>query len=162
MRLEVPEEFAAVSAAEDQKMKDKGKQVLEEHNDVEIDASETLNLLSIKQGTYNYLNITATPFKEMKKGEWKESNEQVKELIYLSFWEETKGAPMDTATTEVLIDSLAFEQFTLRIKVSPQFSITMCLLSRLHHGFDLGICYVYVDDKSRQAMEQVVRSTTFD
>jgi hypothetical protein len=52
MSIQVSKRFETVAFSDDEELRRKGEKLLEEANDVQIDASSTKNLLSIRQGQF--------------------------------------------------------------------------------------------------------------
>lgn len=161
MFIKVPPKFEIVNAAEDDKLKQKGVKVLEDANNVEVDASSTINLLSIRQGQFNYLNITATPYKQASKNSWENDNAGVKQMVYKSFVDKAGSKNIDTTSSIVEIDGLRMDKFLMTVRITSSMTMRFILLAKYYKGYDFGICYVFIDDTIGQEIQQVIESSSF-
>jgi hypothetical protein len=161
MSVKVPSKFQIVSAEEDEKIRSRGKQAMETANHVEVDASATINLLSIQKGQFNYLNITATPFGTVPEETWKVVNKQVKDAVYKTFADKVTPEKLDTASSSVKIDGVLMDKFEMKIRITEAVSMKMVMLSKLYKGFDFGISYVYMNDAIGDEIEKIVYGSKF-
>lgn len=159
--ITIPDGYAVLDSAKQAATNQKGEKILEKSTGLEIDASATRTLVSINNGPLSYLSATITPYDESEDGDYNEVSQQVNDILYQSMSEQVKGAPVDSATTEVVYGSLSFRKFTLKIKLNDQLTMVMVMLSRLHKGFDFGISYIYTDEKGRLALEGMLQKSEF-
>lgn len=162
MRIGIPVKFETVDAAEDERLRMKGEKAIEDANDVEVNTSSTKNLLSIKHGPHNYLNITVTPYRQVAKNGWEEDNKVVKNLVYNSFVEKVSPKNIDTSGTTVQVNGILFDRFQMTIKITPAMTMKMLLYSKYYKGYDFGICYVFVDDAIGMEFERMINNSTFE
>lgn len=161
MSIMVPAKFEVVQASEDEKLHTKGKKLLEDANNVQIDASSTKTLLSIKQGQFNYMNISVTPYKEVSKNGWEKDNKGVKNMLYNSFVDKVGSKNIDTATTLSNVDGLTLDRFEMTIRITSSMTMKMLLYSKYYKGFDFGICYAYLDKVTGIELENIVSNAKF-
>lgn len=161
MSIMVPANFEIVESSEDEKLHRKGEKLLEDANNIQIDASSTKTLLSIKQGQFNYMNITVTPYKEVTKNNWTIDNNSVKKMLYNSFVDKVGSTNIDTATSGSNVDGLMLDRFEMTIRIRPSMTMKMLLYSRYYKGFDFGICYAFLDKVVGTQLENIVSNAKF-
>ena len=161
MSIMVPSKFLTVESFEDEKLRIKGKRLLEDASNFPIDASSTRTLLSIKQGQFNYMNITVTPYKELSKNGWQKDNNGVKNILYASFVDKVGSKNIDTATTLSNVDGLMLDRFEMTIRITSSMTMKMLLYSKYYKGFDFGICYAYLDKAIGYELENIVSHARF-
>ena len=161
MSIMVPSNFRTVKSFEDEKLRIKGERLLEDANNVQIDASSTKTLLSIRESQFNYMNITVTPYKEVSKNSWQKDNNGVKKILYTSFVDKVGSKNIDTASTLSNVDGLMLDRFEMTIRIKSSMTMKMLLYSKYYHGFDFGICYAYLDKAIGYELENIVSHAKF-
>ena len=161
MHINVPKDFVTIDSAEDANNMKKGKQLMEEANDITADISETKILLSARKGPYNYLNITATPY-AAGATKWKEENKTVKDLLYNTFLQKMPSTALDSTSANVIIDGVPFDRFKITIKINESLTLKMFLFSSLYLGYDFGITYMFVNPAIGIQLQNMVVESTFD
>lgn len=158
--IAIPENFEIVDDSVQNNFNKKGAKLIGEANKVAINISTTKTLFSVHNGR-NMLYATITPFSEKKDGSYSNSNRSVKEMLYKTFLEKIPNAQVDSSTSTVTIDNLAFEKFTIKITVNHTPLINMCMIYRLRKGYDFSISYLYMNDWAKKAMEKVIFESKF-
>lgn len=161
MSIIVPDKFKIVESAEDERLRIKGEKLIKDANGLKVDASATKTLLSIKQGQFNYMNITVTPYKEESENGWEKDNNGVKNILYNSFVDKVGSKNIDTATTLSNVDGLMFDRFEMAIRITSSLTMKMLLYSKYYKGFDFGICYAYLDTAIGEDLETIVSNAKF-
>jgi hypothetical protein len=161
MHIKLPVTFEIVSAEEDQKKRENGEKLMEEANHMELDVSSTKTLLSFRQGQFNYVNITVTPFEEREKNDWEKNNEFLKEAVYKSFVGKVPASDIDTTSSSVIIDGIELSRFVMNIKLKAGVTMKMVVLSKFYKGYDFGICYVYINELIGKEIEDIIFHSTF-
>jgi hypothetical protein len=162
LSIKVPSKFEIVESDEDEKLRLKGEKLLEGANNVQIDASSMKNLLSIKQGQFNYMNITVTPYKETSEDEWEKQNKEVKNMLYKSFVEKVTLQNIDTTSTSINVDGVLFDRFEMTIRINSSMTMKMLLLSKFYKGYDFGIAYTYLDKAIGKELDNIVHNAKFE
>lgn len=161
MYIKVPVSFEIVPQEEDKAIRDRGEKALEKANGIDADASGTKTLISFRQGMFNYVNINITPFTESKRNDWKENNDVLKLLVYRSFSGKVPPENIDTTSAEVTIDGLKLVSFVMNIRLNPNVTMKMVILSRLYKGYDLGITYVSANALVCKEIEDIIYQSKF-
>lgn len=147
--------YEAVSISEDNKLKEKGKKLLEETVKEKIDDQQTKGLLSIKKGAHDYLTINITPLSIYGTG-WQKANEQTKNMVFTSFADKVGNVKMDSSSSQQKIDGVTFDRFQMNIDLQPAFILKMVMVSRPYQGYDLSIMYVSTSEQTTKEMEQML------
>ncbi|HEY0059534.1 MAG TPA: hypothetical protein VGB56_10375, partial [Flavisolibacter sp.] len=161
MYIKMPSKFEIVPAVDDEKLRSKGERTMEEANNIDIDASSVINLLSVRQGQFNYLNITATPCTQST-AVWNEENKEVNKIVYKTFADKVPPQNIDTVSTVVRVDGLVMNKFEMTLRLTPSMTMKMIMLSKLHKGHDFGICYVFVDAVIGKEFDRIVYASLFE
>lgn len=159
--LRLPRSFVLVSDKENEELTQNGLSAIEKSNDVKVDMEGLKTLLSASQGEFNYVSATIQPFSE-EDGDYYEVNEGVKDMLYKTFADQMEGGKIDTLSTTQTIDGVNFSRFEAGVSMDGKKIMTMVMLFRLHKGYDFGITYVYVDDKAKNEIENMLRNSRFE
>jgi hypothetical protein len=156
----LPPCFNMLDSAEITSTQDRGKAMLEKANDVELNMSGLKTLASAKKG-FNYFDATINSFDPEEDGNYEEAIGEAAVATYRSMAENLPDATIDSVTTSQVIDGLRFEKFEMTIKISPQVTMTMIVLSKYYKGFDFGISYLYLDEGTRKDFEEMFDKSRF-
>lgn len=159
--MHLPSEFVVISAAEDAARMKRGAQAIEEANDIKTDISTTQTLISAIKNTHNYFNATLTPFDPKKDGSYEATNQSLKDMVYKTMVEKIPTAKADSSSSSYEIDGLLFDKFQLTIVINEKMVMNMVLLTKYYKGWDFGISYVYLDEKTKEQIETLLRTSTF-
>jgi hypothetical protein len=161
LKLEIPSSFKVLTAAQNDALNKKGLKLVEDANHISLDASQTKTLISAKKNESNYITVTMTPYNVSQDGPYMESVKQVNNLIYNTFHSKIPDAKIDTSTSKKNIGDREFKEFHLAIPIKGQVTMNVIMFSKYYQGFDLTISYVYVDDVSKNQMEDILQSCKF-
>ena len=161
MFITVPSTFENVGYQESDKLKEKGIKTIESANDVEVDMSGLKDLLSIRKGQFNYMNITITSGEFIDSTEWLFQQKLVKDMVYKSFVEMATEEKLDSSSRMDIVGEKEFDHFTVAIEIMPGKKMHFVLLSRFMKGYDLGICYVYLDEAIGVEFKEMVKGVRF-
>lgn len=158
--IKLPHAFKAMSVADNEKVMQRGANAIEEASGIKADLKATKTLLAAVSG-YNFLTVTVTHFDPKTDGSYKASNQLVKNAMTKTFQEKLKDAVVDTATTQITIDGVTFDRFRITVILKGLAVLNSIMLSDLYKGYDFGISYVYVDDKAKAQLDEMLRTSTF-
>ena len=161
MFITVPSTFENVGYQESDKLKEKGVKTIEDANDIKVDMSGLKDLLSIRKGQFNYMNITITSGEFIDSTEWIIQQKSVKDIVHKSFVELTTEDKVDSSSRMDLFGELVFDHFTIDIEIMPGKKMHFVLLSRFMKGYELGICYVYLDESIGTEFKRMVKGIRF-
>jgi hypothetical protein len=161
LSIRIPSGFQELTAAENEELSKKGEETLEKANGIEVDASSTRDLLSIRQGELNYMNITITPYGSGSQKQWQIDNQEVKNAIYRSFVDKVAPGAIDTSSQRVVIGGFPMDRFRMKLKLANGWIMQLYLCSRLYRGYDLGLTYVYVDEVAGEAFQRMLAEARF-
>lgn len=158
--ITLPEEFTELDAAANNKNIERGKKAFEESNDLVADVSELKTLFSATKNTHQYISATLTPFDPKKDGDYLKVNKEVRDITYHTFRVQTPDAELDSFSKKITIDGLEFEKFSINIKIK-ELNLTLVLISKLYKGYDFGISYLYLDEKTKEQIEASINGSKF-
>ncbi len=162
MYVTAPNTYQTISVEENNRIKAKGADLIEKANDIEVDASTTKDVLSLRKGKFDYLNMTVTPFRLVEKNGWEKTNQEVKNIIFKSLEEGMQGLSLDSSSSKIRIDGLPFEKFLVIVSKGDQTIMRMVLINKFYKGYDFGIAYVAVTPESYTELEKIVLTSKFD
>jgi hypothetical protein len=157
----LPAAFKVLDSAAEAAMNEKGKQVLESAVDGEVDLSSTITLFSATLDIYNYFNATLTPFDPDADGDWSENNAFVKKAVMEAFAQNIKDAKLDSSSSKTTIDGLSFDKFEVTASIGGKTLFTTVILSKFYKGYDFGISYLYMDEKTGKIIMDILSGSTF-
>ena len=157
----LPNTFITATEEENKNNMQRGVNLIENANDVDLeDLRELKDLISATKGD-NYINATIRPYDVAVDGDYTEANDSMKVIIYRTFLA-IPGATLDTSSSKVLIDNLNFEKFAINISINGEPFMTMIMLFKLYKGYDFGITYLYLDEKTKLEIEKMLTESKFD
>ena len=159
--ITLPENFEKIDSLDNLKRMQRGAAVIEEANNVNADISSTVTLVSATKNKFNYFNATITPFDQKKDGSWKEANQGLKDMIYKGLVGSMKNAKLDSTSSIAFIDGIQFDKFHIAVVLNNDLRFNMYLLSRLYRGYDFGISYLSLDDKTLKDVESTLNKSKF-
>ena len=160
-RVTLPESFVIIDALATEKLKEKGVALMEKANDLEVGALDDLkDLISAKKDDFNYINATIRPYDAEEEGEFPLSTQMVKDAVYNSLLT-FPNVKLDSISSTIKLDNLTFEKFTVQVSINNQKYLTMVVLSKFYKGYDFGITYTYLDEKSKMEIENMLATSSF-
>jgi len=159
--ITLPSDFKALDSIENAKKNERGLKAIEESNEIKADITELKTLIAASKDTYNYFNSTITPFDPKVDGPYDSTNKIVKDMVYKTFLDNMPNAKIDSVTTEETIDGLFFDKFHVTITIKENFILNMFLLSKYYKGYDFGISYLYLDVKTKEQIETMLKNSKF-
>ena len=157
----LPGGFTPMDSATAEAASQRGTKAIEDANGITADMSKTKTLISATKNSYNYFNVTITPYDVAKDGDFTTVSNGVKGVVYTTFAGQMPDAVIDSSTTIVSIDGLSFDKFRVTVTMQGKAIFNMFLLSKLYKGFDLGIAYLYVDEDTKQEIEALLSNSKF-
>ena len=134
---------------------------MEKANDLEVGALDDLkDLISAKKDDFNYINATIRPYDAEEEGEFPLSTQMVKDAVYNSLLT-FPNVKLDSISSTIKLDNLTFEKFTVQVSINNQKYLTMVVLSKFYKGYDFGITYTYLDEKSKMEIENMLATSSF-
>lgn len=160
-RIVLPSSFSITDSAVAKKYQDKGVALLEKSNDVKVGGlDEMKDLITANKNKFNYFNATIRRYNIAAEGDYTISSDSVKRMTYRSF-QNLPNTELDSASSIQVIDKLPFNKFTIHIAINKRPYMTMVLLAKLYKGYDFGITYLYLDDKTKQEIENMLAQSVF-
>jgi hypothetical protein len=157
----LPSDFTVSDSADEAARLQRGKKAIEEANNVKADVSATRTLLGATKNKLNYFNVTVTPFDPQQDGDYLSAGQQVKDILYATFAEKAPDLKIDSSSTTVNIGGLSFDRFHLFLSMGDKGAFHMFMLSKLYKGYDFGICYLYLDEETKQQIETMLANSKF-
>lgn len=156
----LPTEFKVLDSSENEVLHKKGAKVLRETVGVNSNMKKTKTLINAMKDRFSLFNATLRPLNPQQIQKYGDSLQTVKDLVYKAMQEKTTNGTVDSASSIQKIDGVLFDKFTV-ITTLPNIKIGMVILSKLYKGYDFGITYVYVDDKTKGQIEGILESSRF-
>lgn len=160
--ITLPHDFTVIAASDDSARMERGKKAIEDANGIKADISTTTTLISATKNTYNYFNSTITPFDSTKDGNYLATNKELKNMVYRTMLQKMPDGKIDSMTTTQVIDGLAFDRYSLTVNIPAKATFSMILLTKFYKGYSFGITYVYLDDKTREQIDTMLKNSKFD
>jgi hypothetical protein len=157
----LPEGFETADSIDIAKDNQRGLKLIEESNNVTADLSELKTLISAKKDAYNYFNSTIRKFNAAEEGDYDSTTKMVKNMLYKTFLDNMPDARIDSVSTIEILDELSFDKFHVTITLKENIKLDMVLLSKNYKGYDFGISYLYLDNKSREQIESMLKNSKF-
>lgn len=158
LSLELPESFKLLPKQENDQKLQRGADAIEKENDIVVDMSELITLFAAAKDKFSYVTATIEKFDEKANGPYATANKKVKDLIYLTFEGQIKNAKLDSSSSMIILDGTSFERYEVSIGLSGNKTLKAILISRLYKGYDLGISYAYIDEKTKSEMDALISS----
>ena len=158
--ITLPDEFTVMDKAESRKKVEQGKKLIEESNDIVADISALRTLFTATKNTYQYFSSTIEPFDSKKDGDYKLTSQKVKDITFITFKEKMGDAKLDSVSERATIDGLVFDKYIITVKLKD-LTMTMVLMSKLYKGYDFGISYLYLDEKTKEQIEASINGSKF-
>jgi hypothetical protein len=161
-KIQIPSNLTVLSAAEIARYNKRGADAIGKTYDTTINFEETETLLSLQRDKMNMLGATITPYDPKKDGDWAETNEGLKAILYETFKTQMPDCGVDTSSTVEVINGLSFQVFKSKITFPKQQLVLNSLLySKLRKGYDLGITISYTDEKFGEEAKRILATSTF-
>jgi hypothetical protein len=161
LTLDIPSDFTVLDTAQNEAINQKGLKLIEDANHMSVDASQTKTLIAAKKNDLNYFNVTITPYNPKEDGSYTEAVKNVNNVLYKTFHEKLPDAKIDTVTNSKNIDGLEFSEFHVKIQLNEKMTMHLFMLAKYYKGYDLGIAYLYLDDVTKNQMEDILQGCKF-
>lgn len=158
--ITLPDGFTEMDQDENRKKIEKGKKIMEESNDIGVDVSKLKTLFSATKSPSEYFTATITPYVPEKDGDYAKGIKKVKELTYNTFKNQMPNVELDSFSLKMTIDGLTFDKFNVILKVKD-LNLTLVFISKLYKGYDFGISYLYLDEKTKEQIEASINGSKF-
>jgi hypothetical protein len=159
--MTLPPEFKIVDSAKNANLKETGRKIIADANNINLDISSTRILIAAMKAPRNSFSAAIIPFDPKKDGPYSAVRRRVKEVLYKTFVEKIPDGKIDSSSTNITIDGLAFYKFQVVGTLKGKTLFHMVLLSKDYKGYDFGISYLYVDDATRDQVETILRTCKF-
>ena len=160
--ITLPFEYKTLDSIENSKTNNRGLKAIEESTGLTADISDTKTLISATRNTYNYFNSTIRPYNIKTDGNYDSTSKLVKDLVYKTFYDQMPDAKIDSSSTILLLSGISFDKFQVAMELKNGIHMNMILLSKHYNGYDFGISYLYLDEKSKELIEEMLRKSVFD
>ena len=158
--ITIPEKFASVSAADWEKLQNRGAQAIENTYGEKVENQAT-TMFVFKNGDYNYLESNYQAFDPEIDGDYRESCKLVNEIVYETFRTQIPTAKMDSASSIETISGLDFHTFKVVLDLPNGIKIHSFMYNRLFGNKDFSINITYVDEEAGERMREAWFASTF-
>ena len=160
--ITLPNSFSITDSNIAKQYQQKGIALIEESNDVKMgDLNDLKDLITANKNKFNYFNATIRLYDLKKEGDYLEASDSVKRTVYRSFVNLPK-VDLDSFSNTEIIDNVSFDKFSVIISINKKKYMTMVLLAKLYKGYDFGITYLYLDDKTKMEIEKMLSDSKFN
>jgi hypothetical protein len=159
--MTLPPEFKIVDSAKSADLKEAGRKIVGDANNIKLDVSSTRILIGAMKAPRNNFSAAITPFDPQKDGPYSAVRRRVKEILYKTFVEKIPDGKIDSSSTNIIIDGLAFDKFQVVVALKGKTLFHMVLLAKDYKGYDFGISYLYMDDTTRDQVETILSTCKF-
>ena len=159
--ITLPSNFKPLDSIENAKTNERGLKAIQESNGLTVDMTQLKTLIAAHKDAYNYFNSTIRPFNSKVEGTYDSASKVVKDMMYKTFLDNMPSAKIDSVTTNETIDGVLFDKFHVTITLTGNFIMNMILLSKYYKGYDFGISYLYLDEKTKEQIELMLKNSKF-
>lgn len=160
-RINIPENFKTVSAAEWLKMQNKGAEAIEKTYDGKVE-NKASTIFVFKNDQLHYFEANYQPFDTLVDGNYIQSFRNVNEVLYETFKAQMPGAKIDTLSTETIIGNLTFQVFKTKITLPNQIILNLEMYSRLFDKREFTVNIMFVDEKKGKLMLDAWKNSQFN
>lgn len=160
-RMDFPEGFQTVSAAEDAQYQQKGKEMMEKAMDMEIE-NRTKLLFSLKNDDFNHMEANYQPFDEAVDGDYSESVQLVAEAMIQTLSAQIPRERIKSELVKETIGALSFHVIRITVSIPNKFDMQMHMYSRLFEKKELAVNLIYVDAQKGKLMLDAWKKSTFN
>jgi len=150
--MNIPKGWDIITREQNEEGMEIGKEIVGEVIDGEMDLSKSKDLLGFKKDDFNSFSAISEPFKAEYPGEWEETNQELKKIIYLAL--ANQGIKIDSSiTTKEKVNDLEFLKYGFTV-YGPDGDVILnqILYSRLINGFDFGVNVNYNNEDDKKEM----------
>jgi hypothetical protein len=158
--IKIPSGWKLVSKNIMDKNQEKGKELISETINSEIDDSGLKHLISFKKNNGNLFQSTSEPFESEYDGQYQETVQFIYQVIYDSF--QNQGIKVDAASSYARIDGLKFD--LLRITMygkDGEIILNQEMYTRLINGYLFSATLSYNNAKDKHTMMNVWSNSKF-
>ena len=159
--MTLPSDFKVVDSAKSADLKEAGRKIIGDANNINLDISSTRILIEAMKAPRNSFSAAITPYDPKKDGPYSAVRRRVKEVLYKTYVEKIPDGKIDSSSTNITIDGLAFDKFQVVGALKGKTLFHMVLLSKYYKSYDFGIGYLYMDDATRDQVETMLSTCKF-
>lgn len=141
--ITVPKGFDTVSSVYMAKMETKGRKMIEDATDREIEGKNK-HLFTYRNKLVNYLIAEYIDFDPKKDGNYIPSCKEAYSVLYETLQHQFPGKNIDSAHTVEMIDGLKFQRFSVKIQIGETNQMSFYLFNHLFGKKDLTVSIVYI------------------
>lgn len=156
----IPAGYKLMSVENQTAMLERGKKTFEKTLNEQMDLSELTTLFTFTKG-FNHFSATIKPYYTKKDGNYKQTQQGVSYLTFETLKQNMPNAQLDSATTDVSIDGLVFNQFTIAVSIKEKVLYSMVILSAYYKKYDFGITYLYMTEAVKKEIEELLQNSSF-
>lgn len=159
--INLPESWEVVTREELQDKIKQGEEAIEDTYDEDIDVSGVKSLISFKKDQFNIFTSTSQPFEEEYPDHWKETNSEIKVLLYNTYV--SKGIKVDTSSNEITVDGQNFQVFSSALYTPEgKLILNQDMYSCLRNGIDFAVTLNYNNPIDKEIMQKAWKGSTFE
>lgn len=158
--INIPEGFMAEGRDAWAKRQDQGKEMIEDTYDEEVINLSTV-LFVFKSGEFNLIEANYQPFELDDTMTYEETNREVRNIIYETFYTQMPDAVIDTTFSTETIDGLEFHKFEIEILYPNGTTLYAFMFSRLFGEEEFSTNIFYIDPKEGKKLLTAWRNSRF-
>ncbi len=141
--ITIPKSFDTVSAAYMAKMETKGKKMIEDATQREVE-SKNKHLFTYRNKLVNYIIAEYMNFDTEKDGSYIASCRDTYNVVYETFKHQFPDKSIDSSHAVEMIDGLKFQRFSVKIQLGETNQMSFYLFNHLFGKKDLTVSIVYI------------------
>jgi hypothetical protein len=159
-RIEIPDGFDTISAAQLAKLQNRGAEALENTYGAGID-NKTKSLFAVSSDKFNYFESNYQPFDTVIDGRYMVTCEAINNMVYGTFKAQMPGAQIDTCSSTDTIDGLLFQTYKVIITLPNKKVLELLMYSRLFENKDFSVNMMTMDPEKRKLLFRAWKQSTF-
>ena len=159
--IQIPKDFAKVSAKEWAEKQQSGENALEKTTGEEV-INEAKTIFVFKTDDMNYFEANYQPFDINIDGDYRENNRNVNHALYQTFRDNMPNARIDTLSSTEKIDSLFFYKYETKIYLPNNQILDIIMYSKLFDKKEFTVNIMFTDPKCGKEMIDAWKNSKFE
>lgn len=159
-KIVIPAGYDSVSAADWNKMQNKGADAIQKTYDVKVD-TKPKTIFVFKSDQFNYFESNYQPFDSSEVKTYMESYRAVNNMLYGTFKAQMPDSKLDSSSSEETIDGRLFHTFKVAVAFPNKMVMEIWMFSRLFGNKEFTVDIMTVDKNKQKALLDAWRNSTF-
>jgi hypothetical protein len=159
-RMEIPQGFESVDAAQWMKMQNRGADAIEKTYNAKVE-NNAKTIFVFRSDQFNYFESNYQPFDTASDGNYLESFRAVNNLLFGTFEAQIPNAKLDSASSQEFIDGKLFQTFRVTITIPNKIRMEYLMYSRLFGTKEFTVNIMTVDKEKQKVLLNAWRNSKF-